>query len=126
LAETTKSKAVLEARDKTKEYEEKKNKAVGEMIKNAAAVLSVLAVVFLIILYAYYRGYYSVFNIPANYFNLDLRNYLPVAIQMCGLFIYFVHYYATIKTDKILKKRRINFLRVFLGIFIDLIYIKCK
>jgi len=120
LAENTKSKAILEARNKTKEYEKKKNKTVGEMIKNAAVILSVSAVILLFILYAYCRGYYGVFNIPENYFNLDLQNYLPVVFQMCGVFMYFSYYFSSIKKDKILKKRRINFLRVFWGVMIVL------
>lgn len=75
-----------------------------------------MTIVLMIVLYAYYSGYYKVFNIPENYYILDLRTYLSAAVQLCGVYVYFTHYFSAVKTDQILRKKRFNWSRIFWGV----------
>ncbi len=88
-------------------------KRYKKLTKHIATILSVAAVLLLIILYAYSIGYYRVYNIPPSYFNLDLKMYLPVALQSCAFFLLFSYYYASRKKDKVLNKNRIDLVRIF-------------
>jgi|BioPla2DNA2_1021312.scaffolds.fasta_scaffold02091_8 hypothetical protein len=92
---------------------EKEQKKYKKVTVNIAAILSVAAILLLIILYAYSTGYYKVFNVPPSYFNLDLKLYLPVALQACAVFLLSSYYYASRKKDKAFKRNRIDLLRVF-------------
>lgn len=115
MAERTKKNAIYEAIRKTDDFKKEADRTVKEIVTHMAIILSIAAVALLVVLYAYYAGYYRVFNIPSNYYNLDLRNYLPVATQICGSFAYFSFYYADLKTDRLLKRKRISLMRIFWG-----------
>jgi hypothetical protein len=114
--------AAKEAQNLTKDFEEKVKSKEKKFIENAAVIISVATIVLFIVLYAYSTGYYQVYGIPSNYFKMDLMMYLPVAIQICGLFMWMTYYFGSWKTDRVLKKNKINLLRIFWG-FTIIMYI---
>ncbi len=110
--------AAVEAESITKPYDEQSQKRRQYAIQNAAAIISFLTVGLIIILYAFNRGYYGVYNIPIECVPIDLKSYIPVAIQAIGLAMIGLQYAMHLKTDSVLKKRRYNPLRVLYGTII--------
>ena len=113
---------LYDAIDEAKEiiqHEEKNQENKGKKIfENFATIISLAIVSLTLILYSYYRGYGEVYNIPPSVFPLKLEMFMPIAIQVLGLTIYIIYYIASRKTDKVLKRNRINPLRILYGMLI--------
>ena len=113
---------LYDAIDEAKEiiqHEEKNQENKGKKIfENFATIISLAIVSLTLILYSYYRGYGEVYNIPPSVFPLKLEMFMPIAIQVLGLAIYIIYYIASRKTDKVLKRNRINPLRILYGTLI--------
>lgn len=113
---------LYDAFDEAKEiiqHEEKNQENKGKRIfENFATIISLAIVSLTMILYSYYSGYGEVYNIPPSVFPLKLEMFMPIAIQVLGLATYIIYYIASRKTDKVLKRNRINPLRILYGTLI--------
>lgn len=123
MSNLTKQDVAIEAIEKTRDIRETEEKNTKKAFENIAAIISILAIFLSIVLYAYNSGYCKVFNLPAHCVPIDLKRYLPFAINMIGLLLYILYYFAQYKTDKVLEKNRINFMRIFYGVIIVLTFI---
>ena len=115
---TTLYDAIDEARQITQQEIEKQENKGKKIFENFATIISLSIVGLTLILYSYYRGYGEVYNIPPSVFPLKLEMFMPIAIQVLGLMIYIVYYIASRKTDNVLKRNRINPLRILYGTLI--------
>lgn len=107
--------AVIEAESITKPFEEESKKKRSYLIENATAIIAFLTVGLFIILYAFNTGYYGAFSIPVECISVDLKSYIPVAIQVIGLAMLIIRYISLVKTDVALKKNTINPMRILYG-----------
>ena len=98
--------------------EEKSKKRRKALINNAATVISVLAIILTILLYAYNKGYCGVFNIPVDCMRFDLKSYIPVLISFVGIISYALLYSAILKIDLVLDQNRIHPMRIIFGFLI--------
>ena len=89
-----------------------------KLIENATVIISVSLVMLSIVLYAYNTGYCRVFNLPVDVMTVDIKQFLPLAIQVLGTTAYVLFYISSFKTDQALKKNRINFVRTLWGFLI--------
>ena len=110
--------AAIKAKELFDPIEDEDRKKRKEVFGNVATIISTLAIFLTIVLFSYNIGYSSVYNIPVKCVPLDLKSYIPVTISVCGMMSYFFWYYALIKTDFALKKRKINVLRIIYGMII--------
>ena len=110
--------AAIKAKELFDPIEDEDRKKRKEVFGNVATIISTLAIFLTIVLFSYNIGYSSVYNIPVKCVPLDLKSYIPVTISVCGMMSYFFWYYALIKTDYALKKRKINVLRIIYGMII--------
>lgn len=106
---------VIEAESIAKPFEEESKKKRSYLIKNATAIIAFLTVGLLIILYAFNTGYYGIFSIPVECISVDLKSYIPVAIQVIGLAMLIIRYISLVKTDVALQENTINPIRIFYG-----------
>lgn len=123
MSNLTKQDVVIEAIEKTRGIRETEQKNTKKAFENIAAIISILAIFLSIVLYAYNSGYCKVFNLPAHCVPIDLKRYLPFAINMIGLLLYVLYYITLYKADKVLEKNRINIMRIFYGVLIVLTFI---
>lgn len=115
MKEISKEEIIQEALDKTKFEEEKIKENSKYLIENLAIIFSISTVFIFLVLYSFNKGYYRAYNIAESCITVDLTDFLPVALQLCGVYIYIVFYLVQLKKDKILKRKRLNFLRVLYG-----------
>ena len=115
MPETTKWDVAYEAREKTEAFRKQVETRRKSVLENAAVILSFMAIVLLIVLYSYNTGYCRVFSVPVESIELDIKSFLPVAIQICGSMMHVLYYLALLKTDEALKKNRISLLRILYG-----------
>lgn len=108
-------KLVEEMFEKTIYEEYKMDKHMEHIVENLAIILSLATIFILLVLYSFKNGYYQVYNISTNCITVDLVDFLPAALQFCGIFIYLVFYMVQIKKDNIMKINRPNFLRILYG-----------
>ena len=118
MSDLTKGEIYQEAKEKiapiANEIEVRKKK----LIENAAVIISISLVVLSIILYAYNTGYCRVFDLPVTVMMVDIKQIIPLAIQILGIGVYILFYISSFKTDQVLKQNRINFVRIILGFVI--------
>ena len=118
MAPITEKDAAIRASVLTKSVEEKTINKGKELFEHSATYISTLAIVMIIVLYAYYTGYLRQYNVPLECMKLDLKSYIPLATQFIVLSIWGLNYISYAKADKLMKKNRFHFLRVFYGVLI--------
>ena len=118
MEEITKQDLVQEVLEKTKPEEDKIIKNSKYFIENLAVIFSVTTVFIILTLYSYNRGYYRSYAIAESCITVDLKDFLPAAFRLCGIYLYIVFYLVQLKKDKILKQSRFNLLRILYGQFI--------
>lgn len=123
MSSLTKQDVVIEAAEKTKGIRENERRSAKKTFENIAAIISILAIFLSIVLYAYNYGYCKVFNLPVHCVPIDLKRYLPFAINIVSMLLYILYYATHYKTDKVLEKNRINIMRIFYGFAIVLYFI---
>lgn len=101
--------------DTTTRIEEHYKQQRKKLLENAAEIISFFAIFLTIILFAYNKGYSSVFNIPTRCIPLNLKSYVPVAYIVCSMSIYAFLYSAEFRKDLALNKNRINPMRILYG-----------
>ena len=107
-----------EMSEKTKSEEDMMERRIKQFIKKLPIFISLVTVLLLLVLYSFNYGYYKMYNISARCITVDIRDFLPVALQFCVIYIFLIFYFVQIKTDKIMQTRHPNFLRVFYGAFV--------
>ena len=126
MADLTKGAVFREAREKIKpvinETEGKKNK----LFENVAAIISLAVIVFSIVLYAYNTGYCRVFNLPPEVMSLDMKRFLPLAVQLFGITTFLLSYISSLKADRALKKNCFNLTRILWGACIVLHFLSAN
>lgn len=115
MEEISKKEIVREVLEKTKSEEKKMKKKSQYIIENLAIIFSVSTVFIFLVMYAFNRGYYRTFGISDSCITVELTDFLPVALQLCGIYIYVVFYLVQLKKDKILKVKHPNLLRILYG-----------
>ena len=113
-----KEEVAREAMRVVKNTEEKHKKKIEWLIENYALVLTYLTIGLLSTLYSFKLGYLRVFNIPGEYISVSLYEYIPLAIQIFGVYIYITMYIALFKTDETLNRFVYNPLRAMYGGFV--------
>ena len=89
-----------------------------KIVGNFAAVTTSVTIVAYVVLYAFKIGYFSVFNIPSSCIRVDLRDYLPVLVQISVVSIYLVWYTLFIKVDLAFQRAVFQWMRVCYGFLI--------
>ena len=110
--------AAKKAKDIAAPIEEKSKQRRKTLLENAAAIISVFAIFLTVILFAYNKGFSSVFNVPVRCMPLDLKSYIPVAFIVGGILTTAFYYSALSKTEIALKKVRVNPIRILYGFII--------
>ena len=90
MKEISKEEIIQEALDKTKFEEEKIKENSKYLIENLAIIFSISTVFIFLVLYSFNKGYYRAYNIAESCITVDLTDFLPVALQLCGVYIYSV------------------------------------
>lgn len=85
---------------------------------NIAVITTLVTVSAYVVLYAFKVGYYSIFNIPATCIRVDLRDYLPVLVQISAISIYLVWYTIYISVDVAYKRASFQWMRICYGCLI--------
>ena len=112
MEKITKQDLVQEVLEKTRLEEDKIIKNSKYFIENLAVIFSVTTVFIILTLYSYNRGYYRGYAIAESCITVDLKDFLPAALQLCGVYLYIVFYLVQLKKEQILKHRRFNLLRI--------------
>ena len=107
------SDAIQKTIEQTNPTFEKFDKTRKKVFEHFAALISIGTIALFIILYAYEKSFYSVYNIPVSCINLDLKTFLEVATQICSVYVLIVYYYSSYKTEEIKGHIRINPMRWF-------------
>jgi len=107
------SDAVQETIKQTDSAFERFDKIRKKVFEHFAAIVSIGTIALFIILYAYEKAFYAVYNIPVSSINLDIKTFLEVATQVCFVYLLIVYYYSSYKTEKIKGHIRVNPLRWF-------------
>lgn len=115
MEDLKKSDIVAEAFEKTREIRESNQNKVKRLIEHSAAAISITVVLLTVILYAFNKGYYRVYNIPIEIIPLDLKSYLPLAVQLCGIMIYILYYIITLIKDKLISQKHGRLIRMLYG-----------
>lgn len=97
---------------------EKENGFTKKLSGNVAVITTAVTIFAYVVLYSFKIGYYGTFNIPAKCIQIDLRDYLPVLVQISGISIYMVWYMLFIKADIALKQAMFQWYRVLYGFII--------
>ena len=118
MEEITKKELVQEVLEKTRAEEDNIIKKSKYLIENLAVIFSVTTVFIILALYSYNRGYYKTYSIAESCITVDLKDFLPAALQLCGVYLYIVFYLVQLKKEQILKQCRFNLLRILYGEFI--------
>ncbi|MBQ5991438.1 MAG: hypothetical protein IJL62_02705 [Clostridia bacterium] len=105
----------IEAESITRPFEEKTKKQRKFVVENATAIIAFLTIGLLIILFAYNKGFYGVYNVPVECIPVDLKSYLPIAIQGISVLVWVIMIISYFKTDIALNRYKFNFVRVLYG-----------
>lgn len=109
----TKYHAMREAMEKVEPIKKKQEEKYENIIKHSALIITLLTVFSIIVLYAYNTGVTGAYNIPNNYISINLQSYIPIIMNICGIYCVCVTYCVEWKKDIILKKKKFNFLKLF-------------
>lgn len=115
MAQHTNVDSARKAAELTKPLEEEKKKKRTYLFSNAATYISIFVIVLSVVLYSYNKGYSSVYCIPVNTIPIDVKRYIPVAVQVLGVTTWILYYVSTVQQERTLKKRKYNLLRVMYG-----------
>ena len=115
MEDLKKSDIVAEAFEKTREIRESSQNKVKRLIEHSAAAISITVVLLTVILYAFNKGYYRVYNIPIEIIPLDLKSYLPLAVQLCGVMIYVLYYIIALLKEKLISQKHGRLIRMLYG-----------
>lgn len=118
MSDLTKGEIFREAQEKIKPITNEVESHKKKLIENAAVIISLSVIVLSIILYAFNKGYCSVFNLPTDVMSLDMTRLLPLAFQILSIASFILLYVSSLKAERALKKNRINFVRILWGFFI--------
>lgn len=118
MPEVTRNDVIHEAIEKVQPTKDKANEQRKKLLEHTGAIISISIVVLTLALYAYNKGYCSVYNLPPECMPLNITSYLPLALQLCCITIYLLTYISSLKTTKILNKNRISLIRILYGWFI--------
>lgn len=112
--------AAQEAQKVVKPFEQKQRKRLKKLLNNAATIITIFMVVLTMVLFAFNRGYASVYDLPSEIFPVDIKQYLSISIDLAILSVYVFYYVVYKSADRILGKIRFNFLTVLYGCLIIL------
>lgn len=118
LEDISKKEIIGEVLEKTKYEENKIEKTSKYFWNNSATIISLITILLFLIVYAYDCGFYKAYNIDLDCIEVEITDFLPVAMKLCGMCIYIVFYLVQISKDKIIKKQSINLLRIIYGAYI--------
>lgn len=120
MTDFTKQDAIIEASNETKPIRGKQAKSVKNLFQNVGTIVTISIVVLSMILFSYNMGYCSVFSLPPSVLSIDIKNFLPFAVQMIGIMIYIFLYLSSILADRITNSNSFDITRVIIGITICL------
>ena len=103
------------AAELTKPLEVEKEKKRTHLLNNAATYISILVFALSVVLYSYNKGFSSVYSIPVNAMPIDIKSYIPIAVQVIGVMMWILYYVSMVQQEKALNKRKFNLLRVMYG-----------
>lgn len=118
MGDISKNEIIGEVLEKTKCEENKIEKTSKHFWNNSATIISLITILLFLMVYAYDCGFYKVYNIDLECIEVEITDFLPAAMKLCGICIYIVLYLVQISKDKIIKKQSINLLRVLYGVCI--------
>jgi len=118
MPEVTRNDVIHEAIEKVQPTKAKANEQRKKLLEHTGAIISISIVVLTLALYAYNKGYCSVYSLPPECMPLNITSYLPLALQLCCITIYLLTYISSLKTNEILNKNRISLIRILYGWFI--------
>lgn len=118
MPEVTRNDVIHEAIEKVQPTKAKANEQRKKLLEHTGAIISIAIVVLTLALYAYNKGYCSVYNLPPECMPLNVTSYLPLAARLCSTMIYLLWYISSLKTSKLLNKNRFSFIRILYGEFI--------
>ena len=118
MPEVTRNDVIHEAIEKVQPTKAKANEQRKKLLEHTGAIISISIVVLTLALYAYNKGYCSVYNLPPECMPLNVTSYLPLAARLCSTMIYLLWYISSLKTSKLLNKNRFSFIRILYGEFI--------
>lgn len=118
MGDISKKEIIGDVLEKTKCEEDKIEKRSEHFWNNSATIISLITILLFLIVYAYNCGFYKAYNIDLDCIEVEITDFLPAAMKLCGICIYIVFYLVQISKDKIIKKQSINLLRVLYGVCI--------
>lgn len=112
--------AAQEAQKVVKPFEQKQRERLKKLLNNAATIITIFIVALTMVLFAFNRGYASVYDLPSEIFPVDIKQYLSISTDLALLLTYVFYYLAHKSADQVLVKRQFNFLAVLYGFLIIL------
>lgn len=120
MEDTTINDVAREAQRIVEPFAQTHTSRLKSLLNNVATIISLLIIVLTMLLFAYNQGYSSVYHLPAKVIPIDIKMYLSLAVNIAMLSTYIFYYIACKNSDRLLGKKRINFLAVFYGTIIIL------
>lgn len=120
MPDLTKRDALIEASNEIKPLKEKQEKSVKKIFEKFGTIVTISIVVLSMILFSYNMGYCSVFSLPPSVLSIDIKYFIPFAVQMIGIMVYIFMYISSILADRITNNNSIDITRVIIGITICL------
>lgn len=107
--------AFREAKELTQPVKDDFELGKKKFLNNAATIISLVSIYLMAVLYAYDKGFYDEYNIITNYYDIDLRRFIPLLVQVIGLYVFISYYFGSLKYEQIHKERTFKYYRILWG-----------
>lgn len=93
-------------------------KLTKKLSGNLAIITTLITIFAYVVLYSFKIGYCSVFNIPLENIQVNLKDYLPALVQISSVSIYLIWYILFIKVDIAFNRAMFQWMRICYGFLI--------
>ena len=93
-------------------------KLTKKLSGNLAIITTLISIFAYVVLYSFKIGYCSVFNIPFENIQVNLKDYLPALVQISSVSIYLIWYILFIKVDIAFNRAMFQWMRICYGFLI--------
>ena len=115
MSDLTKFDAYDEAEKEISDLKQNKERNFKSILEHFGVVISLSVIVLSMILFAYNKGFCSVYNLPISVLSIDISRFLPIAVQLLGVAFYIAIYISYIITDQLERKFHFSITRVLIG-----------
>ena len=114
MSNLTEHDAYIAAKKELEPIRKKQENRVKKIITNVGTIVTITIIVLSMVLFAYNKGYCTIYSIPSTALSLDISRLIPVAVQLMGIIGFIFMYISSILTDHMINHPKFRITRAMI------------